>query len=198
MMPSRAPLLPLPPLYLVTPDPGNGINFFLEQLEQALAADIRIRLVQFRAKSLSTVAYRALAQQVLVCCRRHGARLLLNGDPALLSHIDADGVHLDGARLAACLHRPLGADKLLSAACHNEQQIMQAISIRTDFVTLSPVLHTASHPGGQTLGWDRFAALAILANQPVYALGGMHPDLLETARQHSAYGVAGIEAFWRR
>ena len=189
---------PFPPLYLITPEPAydRPQADFLQQLEASLRRGIR--LVQFRAKTLSPDAYRALAIDVLACCRQYDALLLLNAEPGLLEAIDADGVHLDGARLAACDGKPPISDKgkLVGAACHSLEQLRQAKSIAADFVTLSPVLPTGSHPGVGTLGWDGFAELVKQTRLPVYALGGMDETMLEHARAHGAYGVAGIQAFW--
>lgn len=190
---SRSPL-PLPRLYLVTPEPGNRLTDFIQQLEHSLIAGIR--LVQFRAKTLEPAAYEKLAIEVLACCRQHDAILLLNADAQLVDAIGADGVHLDGMRLAACRNRPLAAGKLISAACHSLEQLKKAETIAADMATLSPVLPTASHPGAPLLGWEGFRALAIQSALPVYALGGMNTSLLEDARKNGAYGVAGIQAFW--
>lgn len=188
----------LPQLYLVTPEPAydRPQEDFLRLLEASLRRGIR--LVQFRAKTITPDAYRALAAEVLACCRKHDALLLLNADPQLLDEIDADGVHLDGARLSACDGTPPLSDKskLVSAACHSLEQLRQAKAIAADFVTLSPVLPTGSHPGAPTLGWDEFAELAKQTKLPVYALGGMDENMLEHAQAHGAYGVAGIQAFW--
>ncbi|MDB5775574.1 MAG: thiamine monophosphate synthase/TENI family protein [Herbaspirillum sp.] len=191
MKSSRAPLATL---YLVTPEPGARFAEFVRQLENSLAAGIR--LVQFRAKTLDPASYKELATDVLACCRRHDALLLLNAAPELVDELGADGVHLDGTRLAACRNRPLAPDKLVCAACHTVEQLRQAEAIYADMVTLSPVLATASHPDGEPLGWKGFADLAKHTRLPVYALGGMSRQLLACAQENGAYGVAGIHAFW--
>jgi thiamine-phosphate diphosphorylase len=191
MSPSRRAL---PFVYLVTPEPDAGFAEFVRRLEASLAAGVR--LVQFRAKTLAPASYRRLAVDVLGRCRQHGAILLLNADPELVDAIDADGVHLDGARLAACSNRPLASGKLVCAACHTIAQLRKAEVIGADFATLSPVLPTASHPEAQPLGWRGFADLAVQTALPVYALGGMHDESLACAWEHGAYGIAGIRGFW--
>jgi 8-oxo-dGTP diphosphatase len=52
------------------------------------------------------------------------------------------------------------------------------------------VLPTASHPGEPGLGWARFAELVAGTPLPVFALGGMRTEMLETARAHGAHGIA--------
>jgi 8-oxo-dGTP diphosphatase len=61
---------------------------------------------------------------------------------------------------------------------------------------LSPVLPTASHPGEPNLGWDYFAELCHDLPLPVFALGGMQLDLLETAMTYNAHGIALLSGIW--
>ena len=192
----HTPQQPLPSLYLVTPEPENKnqFNAFIDQLEKSLISGIR--LVQLRAKTLEPALYKKLSIDVLACCQQHGAILLLNADPELVNEIDAHGVHLDGTRLAAYQHRPLDPSKLVSAACHTVEQLKKAETLAANFVTLSPVLATASHPEAQPLGWEVFADMTAGTQLPVYALGGMTRQLLTCAQKNGAYGVAGIRSFW--
>jgi thiamine-phosphate pyrophosphorylase len=187
---------PLPPTLLITPEPPDEAHFdvFLDRLRHAVSAGIA--LVQLRAKTLDAFAYRELAEQACAVCHRNGARIVLNGPLDHLDDVDADGLHLPSARLGACKRRPLAPSKLLSAACHSRDQLLHAQRIGADFVTLSPVLPTPSHPGEPALGWPRFRTLAAQVSLPVYALGGMTPASASNAQAHGAYGIAGISAFW--
>lgn len=81
---------------------------------------------------------------------------------------------------------------MCGASCHDEHELRLAARLGLDFVTVSPVLATGSHPGTPALGWTRFAALAQQSDLPVYALGGMRAELLPLALQHGAVGIAGI------
>jgi thiamine-phosphate diphosphorylase len=190
------PLQTLPPLYLITPDLDNEneTDHFLYQLEKILQKNIR--LVQLRAKRLEPAKYQRLAIKVMACCKQYDATLLLNANPDLVCELNADGVHLDGARLAAYQRRPLNSSKLISAACHSLEQLKKAERLGVDLVTLSPVLATTSHPDAEPLGWEKFATLAQQTKLPVFALGGMNVQLLQRAQENGAYGVAGISSFW--
>lgn len=187
----------LPTLYLITPDPGDEkhADRFLDQLEKSLLTGIR--LVQFRAKRLEHETYKKLAIKVTACCKQYNATVLLNADPELVNELDADGVHLDGTRLAAYQQRPLESSKVISAACHSLDQLKKAEMLGVDLVTLSPVLHTTSHPEAEPLGWENFLQLTKKTKLPVYALGGMNAQLLSCAQENGAFGVAGINAFWQ-
>ncbi|RKG41807.1 MULTISPECIES: NUDIX domain-containing protein [Acinetobacter] len=78
------------------------------------------------------------------------------------------------------------------AACHDLASVLHASRIGCDAVLLSPVKHTETHSETQPLGWQAFASIAQQVDIPVFALGGMHSADLIEAKQHHAYGIAGI------
>jgi 8-oxo-dGTP diphosphatase len=130
---------------------------------------------------------------VVAVAHAAGARVLVNGDAALARAIGADGVHLSSARLMQLAEPPAG---LWAASCHDAAELARAAQLRAGFVVLSPVLPTPSHPQAPGLGWDRFRALVRDYPLPVYALGGMRPELLDTARQCGAHGLGLMRGIW--
>ncbi|WP_175965922.1 thiamine phosphate synthase [Burkholderia sp. BCC0322] len=190
----------LPRCCVITPKPASAsaadCAAFLDRLSDVLARGET--LVQLRVKSLDAAAFARLAAEALARCDAAGANLMLNGpiDAAGVMRLDGAGWHLDGAALRAATQRPLPAGRRVSAACHTRDDLLLAARAGADFVTLSPVLPTLSHPGAPTLGWTHFGALAAEAAMPVFALGGMTRALLDDARRHGAYGIAGIRGFW--
>ncbi|RQZ19803.1 thiamine phosphate synthase [Burkholderia sp. Bp9031] len=190
----------LPRCCVITPELASASaadrQAFLDRLSAVLARGEM--LVQLRVKSFDAAAFAQLAAEALARCDAAGAQLMLNGpiDAAGVMQLDGAGWHLDGAALRAVAQRPLPPARRVSAACHAADDLVLAARAGADFVTLSPVLPTLSHPGAPTLGWTQFAALAAQAAMPVYALGGMTRAHLDDARRHGAYGVAGIRSFW--
>ncbi|WP_246184106.1 thiamine phosphate synthase [Pandoraea anhela] len=197
----------LPRQLLVTPDVTSRTHIaeFASQLAQALARGTR--LVQLRNRSLDADGYRALAESALALTHAAGAQLILNpphdvadrwlaADGVIAGTVpQADGWHLTSERLMSCATRPVGW-KIVSAACHDAAQLAQATRLGLDFVTLSPVLATATHPDATPLGWPTFTTLAAQTSLPVFALGGMRAETLTSARNAGAYGIAAIRAFW--
>jgi 8-oxo-dGTP diphosphatase len=186
--------LKLPPVYAISAATRFGHQAFLDKAARAMAAGTR--MIQLREPDLPPAEYAVLAGDLLRLCRQHGAKLLLNADPAIVSQLDADGVHLSAKRLMALQSRPLGPDKLVIASCHDEIEIQQAAQIGCDACVLSPVLPTATHPGAATLGWERFQQLSIAASLPVYALGGMQTQHIAMARAHWGQGIAMLSGVW--
>lgn len=182
--------------YLITPEPQEELIFsaFMENLSASLSTGIK--LVQLRTKKMSEERYRELAQAALAVCCEHRAQLILNGPIHDLGRVDADGVHLDSDRLRNSRLRPFGAHKLVSASCHSLEELLHAEKIGVDFVTLSPVLATKSHPDATPIGWERFSDLVKSVRIPVYALGGMDRSNISLAKSYGAYGIAGIRGLW--
>jgi len=184
----------LPDCYLITPEPGPDHSRFLGALERVLARGVS--LVQLRARQLSTADCRALVPAVLHRCRQANARLLLNAEPALAAETGVDGVHLSSARLMELSARPLGTEYLVAASCHTQEEVLHAGALGLDFVVVSPVRRTASHPDAQLLGFGGLQCLTEQALLPVYALGGMQLSDMDAAFRHGAQGIAAISGLW--
>lgn len=184
----------LPAHYLITPDPVKEDGQFLKRLELSLQAGVR--LVQLRAKSLAREEYCVLATEVKALCHRYEAQLLLNGTADMVVEVGADGLHLSARELSSLGRRPLGGAYKLSASCHDAAELKRASDVGVDFVVLSPVMPTNTHPGAEPLGWQQFESLLEASPVPVYALGGMALSDLVTAQGAGAQGLAAIGALW--
>ena len=182
-------------LYLITPEPLSPTDkAFFTQLEKCL--ETGITLVQLRAKKLTEREYCLCAETALKLCHNYNALLLVNATPKIALSIGSDGVHLNRTRLLKCTKRPLNSDLMVAASCHSLEEIQQANLIGVDFIVLSPVRTTASHPEALPLGWKQFAELTKQAKCPVFALGGMRIEDVSIARAHGGQGIAAIRALW--
>jgi 8-oxo-dGTP diphosphatase len=184
----------LPDLYLITPEPGEDQVLFLSGLEDGLRAGIR--LVQLRAPNYDADCYCELARAAIQRCHAHGTRLLINGEPEWAVELQADGVHLNSARLQVAAARPLGREYLVGASCHNAAEIVRANDVEADFAVVSPIKATLSHPDATPLGWRRFSELCVQAEMPAYALGGMCPGDQIKAKRCGGQGIAAIRKLW--
>ena len=186
--------LSLPDCYLITPEPEVETGRFLAELDVALS--MGVSLLQFRARHLSADEYKALVPEVLQRCRQVNARLLLNAEPELVKESGAAGVHLTSERLMSLSKRPLDDTYLVAASCHTLEQLEHAINLGLDFVVVSPVRATSSHPGVRAIGFNGLKEFTERASIPVYALGGMQIADLTTVFQCGAQGVAAIRGLW--
>ena len=206
--PHKLPEYPMPPAdrpvvaallqpdrYLVTPTPGDDDAAWLDALRQAL--DAGIRRVHLRGgANVDAPRWRALATAAVDACRTVEADVLVNGDVTLARDLGV-GVHLRAAQLVTMDARPsVPPDCLVAASCHDIDELRAADRLGCDFAVLGPVEPTASHPDTVPLGWTGFAAAREITSLPLYAIGGMTPGALATARTHGAQGIAAIRALW--
>lgn len=185
----------LPSRLLVTGD-FKTLAEFSARLEPALKRGIK--LIQLRVKADELVD--SLVECALDLCNYYSARLLINTNPGTFAKIASAnnkvGLHLSSKNLLSCTLRPVDNDVLLSASCHNQAEIDHAQKIGVDFILLSPVSATQSHPEQLAMGWPIFSELVERSTIPVFALGGMKESDLPIALERGAQGIAAIGEWW--
>ena len=140
----------LPDQYLITPD-GLEPPELLKGVQKAVAGGIK--LISLRAPKGYDPKYRDLAVDATGLCAGK-AQLMLKGPLEWLGDFPSAGWHLTAAQLRkyAAKGRPFPKDRWLAASCHNAEELALAEQMDVDFVTLSPVLPTETHPGMEPLG----------------------------------------------
>ncbi len=195
VLPANGPILrglSLPPVMGVSQAVELGVEPFLAKLDRALQRGLR--LIQLREKYMPDDELIILARRVVELAHAHGARVMLNGAPELAAQTGVDGLHLSSQRLMQIERRPDVA--WCGASCHTRQEMDRAAQLQLDYVVLGTVLPSASHPGEQTLGWAAVRALAQDYPLPIYTIGGMRPEDLETAWRQGAHGIAMLRGAW--
>lgn len=178
-------------------------------------------LVQLRVRNEPETRWRSVMEQAADLCGALGCKVMLNlpvrSDPAGKGNVPgADGlgeaiawveefgfagIHVPAAAFKALgvnpfLREPAANRRLLAASCHSPAELQHAERIGADWVCLSPVRPTSSHPGAPALGMDTFRDWTSACRLPVYGLGGLGPEDLGLVRAAGGQGVAGISAFW--
>ena len=195
MLPANTPILTglgLAPVYAISNLDELGEALFFERLSAALAAGLM--MIQIREKQLAQEGLKLFAERVIKLAAPYQAKVFINSDLSLVRELNASGVHFSSGQLMALPSKPKGL--LCGASCHNEAELAQAAELELDYVMLSPVQPTLSHPGVPALGWSRFATLIKDYPLPVFALGGMQIADLKIARAKGAHGIALQRAIW--
>lgn len=195
VLPANGPILrglSLPPVMGVTNFAELGEAMFFARLEMALRQGLR--LVQVREKNLADAALLAFARRVAKRAQEYGARVLLNATPELALKAGVDGVHLTAQRLMQLAVRPDVA--WCGASCHTREELDRAAQLQLDYVVLGAVLPTASHPDAPSLGWEQVRQYTHDYPLPIYLIGGMRQQHLETAWTCGAHGIAMLRGAW--
>ncbi|CAC9436417.1 Thiazole tautomerase TenI-like domain [uncultured Gammaproteobacteria bacterium] len=180
----------LPNKYWITPSSNHQSDEWMEKFNQKLASDIT--LIQLRSKvALDSVFIAELYNQ----CRQRNIKLLLNTVNKSFNETYCDGWHLTTYEMLTLNKRPCTEDKLLGVSTHDLDEALKAQQIGVDFVVISPVQATQTHPNTTPLGWDSAIDVADKLNIPVYFLGGMGAKDLAKTLELGAQGIAGVSAF---
>lgn len=188
----------LPELMLITPalaSFNNDIDQLLHFLQQKIANGIS--LLQLRLPDCDDETYLEIVQRLQASGVLARCRLMLNRDPQLMARFANVGWHISGKHVEAAqaiLAKGVRPD-WLSTSIHGRDEWHTRHRLAPDFVLLSPVNPTLSHPERVALGWQKFAEITEEINCPVYALGGMNVADLMYAKQSGAQGIAGISCF---
>ena len=154
-------------------------------------------ILRYRSNKINTEHYCIQAEKYSKICSDNNIDLILDVKYyELFKNLEFKGIHYKSDQLKDLENKKfikLNSKLTHSASCHNISDIHIANKHNFDFIFVSPVL--ASKLDAKTLGWDSFGHLALEANMPVFALGGMRKSDLDNCLYHNGYGVSGITNF---
>jgi thiamine-phosphate pyrophosphorylase len=177
----------LPPLIFLTDDERTPDPL------PAIAALPRGSLVIVRSTSANR--RRELARAAASIAQRRGLLLSIAGDAALAAKTAADGVHLSEAEIGkAGRCRTANTSWLVTAAAHGAHALLRAHVSGAHAVLLSPVFATQSHQARVPLGVARLRAIVRTSPIPVYALGGIDAENVQSLKNIPLAGLAAIGA----
>ena len=196
VLPANAPIfsaLSLPTNYAISNSYELGEELFFELLIHALGNGLK--MIQLRETQYSEEAFEIFANNVIKMATPFGAKIFINSSNKFdQTKLNVAGIHLNSADLMQLQIKPEGI--LCGASCHNSEELARAEALGLDYVMLSPVQMTNSHPNAVSLGWNKFADMIAGYSLPVYALGGMKFSDLHKAKMHGAHGVAMLRSAW--
>jgi 8-oxo-dGTP diphosphatase len=195
VLPANGPILKglgLPTTCALTNAEENGCALELSRLKAAMGNGLRF--IQIRDKSLPVEEREAFAREVVAVGKAHHAIVVVNDDAELARRINADGLHLSSRNLGQCEKRP--EFPWVGASCHNAEELQRAASLELDYALLGPVQATPTHPDADGIGWQEFGQMVELSPLPIFALGGMKPEMMGEAWAHGAHGLALMRG-WR-
>lgn len=149
--------------------------------------------ILLRMKGASVADRLSWAKKLYPLIDEAGGTLLISGCMETTLAFPNTGLHLpeQGASVAATRSQ-IGPHRLLGQSCHSVASAQSALQGGADYVTLSPIFATQSHPEAQPLGVDRFQQMRQSIPGPVLALGGITELTAPDALAAKADGLALI------
>ena len=162
--------------------------------------DAGVRLVQIRAKKLSSGALLELTDRALLLTRAVGATLIVNDRADIARMSGANGVHVGQDDLPPrVVRRVIGDDKIVGLSTHTDEQVSEALREPVSYIAIGPVFPTitktgSSDPAVGLTGVKRAAELASTSALPVVAIGGITLEAAPAVLSAGAASVAVITA----
>ncbi len=182
----------LPRLYAITDSQKYGENFW-ESVRKVLERGVK--MLQLREKSISGRDYYEKALIARQITKEYSALLLINDRVDIALAVSADGVHLPQNGMPPSAVRKLKKDLIIGFSAHDLESALFAEKEGADFITLSPIFKTSSHPDVEPIGLSTLQEVSQKVSIPVYALGGITWDKIKLCYKNGAYGIAGISLF---
>lgn len=165
----------------------------VERLALAIFA-VGIRVVQLRAKTVSTSLFERIACSIRRAAADAGCALIVNDRCDVALAAQAAGVHLGNEDLDPRQARLLlGRGATIGYSTHSIDDVRQAAELPVDYIGFGPVFDSPTKPGvRRPRGMDTLAAACRVARQPVVAIGGLTLACAEHAWRAGAVSVAII------
>jgi thiamine-phosphate pyrophosphorylase len=183
---------PIPKLLLITD------LTVCPNLEQGVEAALRggVKHLLLRIKNNPTPhSLQRWAEKLYPLTQKYQSQLLISGHISVALAFKGVGLHLPENALPTIKARQqLGPHRLLGRSCHDLEGALRALDQGANYITLSPLFSTQSHPEATPMGPNQFAQMCAAIPGPVIALGGINEQNLSVALKTGAYGIALIRA----
>jgi thiamine-phosphate pyrophosphorylase len=165
---------PLPsPLYAILDTSFSKGRSPITILREFLAGGVR--LVQLRAKELSSGEFFTLAKEARQLTREAGATFIVNDRSDIAFACNADGVHLgqDDLPLAAA-RKLIGPQKMIGISTHDLDQARSAELNGADYIGFGPIFgSTTKDTGYSARGLEMLREIRAAVKLPIVAIGGI-------------------------
>ena len=184
----------LPSLVLVTPTLLGDINHYVDEIFRLIKSGIK--LVHIRPSINNDKVLRELTNILASRISSSDTQIMINGKMSFFDEQIFQGLHLNSFEASLISSRPVSESQLFSTSCHNFHELEHAQKIGADFVFISPIRKTSTHPDASPLGWYDLRRLVQRAVVPVYALGGLSCRDIMSAREIGCQGIAMKNTLW--
>lgn len=156
-----------------------------------------VDFIQVREKDLSDRALFDLTNRIVDLSRDTGCRILVNGRADIAVAAGAHGVHLPSMGLQAVDIRPwVPKGFCIGTSVHSMREIRRAEAQGVDYILAGHVFPTPSKSGyGEPLGLNFLSKACHSTKTPILGLGGVKAELVASALEAGAAGIAGIRIF---
>jgi thiamine-phosphate pyrophosphorylase len=159
-----------------------------------------VDFIQIREKDLDDRALFELTCRVVALARGTECRVLVNGRADIVVAAGAQGVHLPSTGLQISdIREWLPSNLWIGVSVHTIPEIRRACEQKADYLLMGHIFPTRSKLDfGPPVGLHRLRKACSSFSVPIFGLGGITPDSIESVLKTGAAGVAGVSLFQER
>lgn len=186
----------------------NSVDFSLyliadvEQIKEDMPSSVKmaidggVKAIQLRGKNLSAKELLKIGERLRHLTHIESVKLFINDRIDVAMAIQADGVHLGQNSMPVKLARETSGDRfIIGVSTHSLKEAMDAEVGGADFITVGPIFETESKLRyGSPVGLTTLADVCRKVKIPVFAIGGISIERVNSVMKEGAHGVAVISA----
>ena len=170
-------------------------NNFLDQIE--MIASAHPKAIVLREKDLSEKEYEQLARQVMQICQKHGTQCILHSFSNAAIALGATAVHMPLPLLQKMTLQEKSHFQIIGASCHSLEEAKEAQDLGCTYITAGHIFLTDCKKGLPGRGLPFLEEICKSVRIPVYAIGGISSQNIESVRKTGAAGACIMSGFMR-
>ena len=168
---------------------------FLQRLEE-IAAN-KPKGIILREKDLTEEAYKRLAEDVLSLCKKYEVPCILHSFVDAAIELRAERIHLPFHILRRMDEEKKKMFKHIGASCHSAAEAKEAERLGCTYITAGHVFVTDCKKGLEPRGLDLLKSICENVSIPVYAIGGIRSENIQSVRDVGAKGACIMSGLMR-
>ena len=168
---------------------------FLDQIE--MIASAHPKAIVLREKDLSEKEYEQLARQVMQICQKHGTQCILHSFSNVAIALGAVAVHMPLPLLQKMTPQEKSHFQIIGASCHSLEEAKEAQDLGCTYITAGHIFLTDCKKGLPGRGLSFLEEICKAFRIPVYAIGGISSQNIESVRKTGAAGACIMSGFMR-
>lgn len=170
-------------------------NNFSDQIE--MIASAHPKAIVLREKDLSEKEYEQLARQVMQICQKHGIQCILHNFSNVAIALGAVAVHMPLPLLQKMTPQEKSHFQIIGASCHSLEEAKEAQDLGCTYITAGHIFLTDCKKGLPGRGLPFLEEICKTVRIPVYAIGGISSQNIESVRKTGAAGACIMSGFMR-
>lgn len=162
-----------------------------------MIASAHPKAIVLREKDLSEKEYEQLARQVMQICQKHGTQCILHSFSNVATTLGATAVHMPLPLLQKMTPQEKSHFQIIGASCHSLEEAKEAQNLGCTCITAGHIFLTDCKKGLPGRGLPFLEEICKTVRIPVYAIGGISSQNMESVRKTGAAGACIMSGFMR-